>query len=416
MAFPPLTQPQLLDLWRRLFPASYTTPIEDANNGQGFDVPSQQAAQFSRAADAAAVTSQAYYLRPHSDQVRPEAAGERAATGTVEFTRAAPAAGKVTLPAGTTLLAIELDTVGGLAEVGRFALTADLTLAAGTFGPTPATVTAARVGYQGNVPSRAIVAFASLGTASVACTVGAGNVLTDTGIPDSFGPAMLGRYVRLVGGLNGGAVPRRVTAYTPGQVTVDGPALLFPDTSTAEVEEWADLGITVSQPGDLTGGRSGFLDAIARDRGVSRQAGESDYDLRARLVALADTISPAAVMRAAARVLDPLGLAWRFLETRDPATLIGMTWDLHAFDYGTISDGVVFAPATRFFVLAVAASGAGEFGFPFDTPFPGANAWDVGCFDGYPAGFLASLLSLWNAVEGARAAGVGWALVIDPTL
>jgi len=430
MAFQPLTQAQLLDLWRRLFPRSFTVPIEEEQGGQGLDIYAQQAAQFARAANAAAITTQAYYLKPHSTQVRPEAAGERAATGLVEFYRSAPAAGPITLPIGTVLVGEARDSRGVTVEVGEFALVASVTLPAGSLGPTVATVQATRPGYQGNVPARTVVRFKPLGRASVACSVGAGNVLTDTGVPDRFTEAMIGQYVRLVGGLNSGAVPRQVigpvAVPAPGitSVVVDGPALVFPDTTTAEVEEFGDLGVTVTQPADFTGGRHGWLDAIGADRNAGRMSGEDDEAYRLRLCTLDDTISPAAIMRILTRILDPLGIPWRFKETRDPTGLIGMVWDFHAFDYGTLANGVVFAPATRFFVVCVGVSSLGEFGFPYSTPFlpplppppSRGNAWDFGAFDGYPAGYYAALAALWSAIDRARAAGIGWVLVFDPTL
>ena len=49
MAFPPLTQEELIELWRRMNPPSYTVPIEDEQNGQGFDIPSAQAEIFALA-------------------------------------------------------------------------------------------------------------------------------------------------------------------------------------------------------------------------------------------------------------------------------------------------------------------------------------------------------------------------------
>lgn len=427
MAFQPYTLDRLLALWRALFPASYTVPIEEEAGGQGLDAFAQQAAQFARSADAAAVTTQAYYLRPHSTQVRPEAQGALPAFGTVALTRAAPAAGDIVLAKGTRLRGVERDSRGVETTVGEFTLVRTETLFAGTLGPYTVEVEAVRVGYQGNVPAGTITAFSPLGTASVACTVGPGNTLTDTGVPDVFTQNMVGRYVRLVGGLNGGAVPRRIlswTSTTPGvlTVTVDGPALAFPDTTTAEVVETGALGVSVTQPVALAGGRSGFLDAIAIDRGTSRQTGETDAQLRERLVNLADIFSPAAINRIAARLLDPLGIPWVLEETRDPLGLVGMVWDFHAFDYGTIANGVVFAPATRFFILRIGDTSAGEFGFAYDTPFlpipptSAGNAWDVGVYDGFPVDYYAAAAALWAAVEAARAAGIGWLLVRDPAL
>ena len=426
MSFEPSTTDDLLALWRTLFPRSYTVPIEEGNNGQGLDIYAQQAAQFARLSEALAVSTQAYYLRPHSSQVRPPAQGEAPAVGAVLVSREGSAVGPITIIAGTRLVVRVRNSLGQTIDGVGFVTSEDATIAAGTLGPVSVPVQAERVGYQGNVPAGSITAFADRGRATVpGATIEAGNVIRDTGVPDRFTPAMIGQYVRIVGGANAGTFPRRILSVTQGNPTtfvqVDGPALTFPDTTTqVEVEEFADLGLTITQPAPTTGGRHGWLDAIGRDRNTGRAPGESDEDYRRRLVALPDVVSPAAILRILARLLTPVGIGYALMETRDPGTLIGMVWDFHAFDYGTIADGVVFAPATRFFVVRIGIGNQGEFGFPYDAPYP-SNAYDapgpaLNFYDGFPVGYFARVDAVYRSIERARAAGVGWALVPDPTL
>lgn len=415
----PFSEEQLLDLWRRLFPGSFTIPIEQEAGGQGLDVYAQQAAQFARLEEGMAVTSQAYYLRPHSTQIRPESMGARAAVGEVVFSRTAPAAGAVTLPAGTVLLGIALNSRGEEVEVGQFFILSDVVFAAGSLGPVTSDIVCTRVGYQGNLPAGSVTRFKALGTALISpANVTAANTIQDTGVPDRFLSTMVGRYLRLTSGTNASAVPKRilsVSELTPASVVVDGPSMVFPSASVAEVLEFSDLGITITQPDALTGGRHGWLDAIGADRNSPRQANEDDDAYRLRLTYLDDVVSPAAINRICARILTPLGINWRILETRDPLSLIGFTWDLHPYDYGNLQNGVVWAPETRFFVVLVGAGNQGEFGFPYDQPFPN-NAWDLLPYDGYPIGYYAAIGALYQAIDQAREAGVGFVIVRDFTL
>lgn len=415
----PFTKEQLEELWRRLFPGSFTIPIETEAGGQGFDVYAQQAAQFERAQESIAVTQQAYYLRPHSTQIRPEAMGARAAVGELVFTRVAPAAGAVTIPAGTLFVAIAQNSRGVEVEVGEFLLLEAVTFPAGGLGPIRGDIVCTRVGYQGNLPPESVTRFKSVGTALVSpANVIAANTIQDTGIPDRFLRTMVGRYLRLTSGTNASAVPKRilsVSEVTLNSVVVDGPSMVFPSASVAEVLEFSDLGISIAQPAPTFGGRHGWLDAIGEDRNTRRQAGETDEAYRLRLTYLDDVVSPAAINRICARILTPYGINWRILETRDPNGLIGFTWDLHPYDWGTVANGIVWAPDTRFFVVLVGASGAGEFGFPYDQPFRN-NAWDLLPYDGYPAGYYGVIASLYQAIDQAREAGVGFTIVRDFSL
>jgi hypothetical protein len=236
-------------------------------------------------------------------------------------------------------------------------------------------------------------------------------------------------------GANVGTFVRRVLDVTQGDPTssavVDGPALVV-GAETVEIEEFADLTLTLEQPLSITGGRHGWLDAIARDRGTSRFLNESDDALRLRLCNLEDIVSPAAILRIAARQLTPLGIGFRLKETRDVDGLRGFVWDLPASlapgrvsawdfpatDAEALARGEVWigpGHQTRFFVLCVGLSGAGEFGAPYDGPFP-SNAWDLLAFDGFAVMWSTALQAIYTAIERARAAGVAWRLVLDPNL
>lgn len=407
MSFPPSTYDDLIELWRSLFPRGFTAPIEDEGDGQGFDGYAAQIRMTERVSHALNVTTQAYYLRPHSGQTAPPAAGARRAVGTVEVTRLPPATGPITLIAGVELVA-DVRTIDGTVLDGiRLRVTTDTTLPAGALGPFLVPIEAVRVGYQGNLRPGTITRFAARGRASiVGPTIGAGNAVSDTGVPDRWTLAMVGQYVRILGGPNGGTIPRRILSVTPSEpisvAVLDGPALIPGPATSIEVEEFAELGLTVSQPLPLTGGRHGWLDAIGRDRGTGRTTGEDDETYRSRLVFLADTISPAAIIRICHRILDPFGIAFVFEEPP--------------------------FPSVRFFRIRVAIRNWGEYGAPYDalegtpdSPFAGPNAYDTpvargNFYDGHPVQYDAVIDALIQAIDQAKAAGVDWELVYDVTL
>ena len=428
MTFQPSSKADLVGLWRLLFPAGYTVPIEEEAGGQGFDAFDQQAAQFERASEAIAVTTQAYYLLPSSLQVRPSAAGAQQATGTVQISRAGAAVGAITLSQGTRVV-VRVRSSEGVVEDGvEFELSADATIPSGSSGPVAASVQAVRVGYQGNVPAERISAFVERGVANISATTEAANVVRDDGTPDRFSPSQVGQYLVFETGVNSATFARRILSVTQGEPTstavVDGPPLVVSSAlQDVRVLEFAELGLTIAQPSPTTGGRHGWLDAIGRDRGVGRKTAESDEQYRKRIAALPDVVSPMAILRAAARALDPYGIRYELRETRDyPGGIGTFVWDLSPFDYGdACQDGAVLvslSASVRFFVVCVSIGNQGEFGFPFDATnaVPFGNAWDNGFFDGYPVVYYSALAGLYDAVEAARAAGVGWQLIRDPDL
>ncbi len=423
MTFPALTYEDLIALFERILPRSYVTPIQNEGDGQGFDIFSQQARQFARAADAASITTQAYYLLPNSREVAPPAAGAQAATGELLVSRdVGSAIGAVTIPISTVFVATVESTTGSEVAIGEFRSTAEVTIPSGSLGPVTVPVESTRVGYQGNVAAGSVTSFKLLSEAVVTCEVSAAqppNTLTDDGTPDRFVEAMLGRYVRFTVGPNVGALARQITAASlVGEVIVEGPNLAPGPGQVVEIPEWEGLGLRVSQPAPMTGGRHAWLDAIGFERGQVRAAGETDDEYRLRLNQLADVVSPGAIERIIRRTLGPDCVSWRFQEAGSPS-LPGFFWDVSALDGGNWENGWLLAPSSPYFIVRVGPCNQGEFGFAFDAdPFAPEddNAWDESFFDGYPIGFLAVIAALWNALNAARAAGVQFWIVLDDTL
>ena len=78
------------------------------------------------------------------------------------------------------------------------------------------------------------------------------------------------------------------------------------ETGTAGwvVVDWKDLGISITNEAQPSGGKSGMLDALGSERALPRFYNENDETYRARISRPADVVSPAAVIRAANRVLS----------------------------------------------------------------------------------------------------------------
>ena len=424
MPIPPRDADFYLELWRRQLPDGYAGGLEFEGGGQAFDVVAAHAAIWARFEEALDRTHQAYYLKPHSIQTNPPASGPRRASTVVQIARAS-GDGELVVAEGTVLEAHALGSSGQDILVALYALESDLVFADGDVGPLAATVVASRAGSEGNRPAGKIDRFAALGRASVPA-----EVLTTTSVievpdplttPDQFHLGMVGRFIRLVGLPSGVTYPRRITSMSTaagGELVAEFadplPAGDVGATITAEVEELEDLGLTILQDQDATGGRAGMLEALGFERALSRAAYEPDGSYRERLCALEDIISPAAIERIAHRILDPLGVNFLLKETRGPG-LPGLIWDVDPWDVGDLpGDGVVWLslPETvRFFVLCVGVGNQGEFGGAWDV-----DAWDVMAWDGYPAAYLSAIAALWNQIDTAREAGVGFVIVPDYTL
>lgn len=439
MAFEPLSYDDLVELWRQLFPPSYTSPLENEFGGQGFDAFAQQAQQFARAAEAIAVTQQTYYKLPHSTQVRPEAAGGSAATGQVLIERGqGTTLGEVTLNQGTLLEAVVLDTQGREIVIGEASLSAFVTLSPGNPGPLAVAAQSTRVGYQGNFLADSLTRFKLLGRADIAGLVTAGNVITDTGLPDRFTEDMVGRYVTFGTGPNQGTTPRQVLVASLGSVTVSGAALTL-GPQQVSLLEYEDLGLTVTQPAAFAGGVHAWLDDIGQERGIYRQSGESDADFRTRVCFLGDTVSPAAVERLCNRVLAPCGVCCEIVERGTPenafiydlptwlAPDVRSPWD----DPDSPANGKTWdalGTQTRFMQIKVSCGNGGEIGFAYDVnPMRPTddNAWDwpdLGSqlsppvWDGYAVGYYACVTAFVVALRNILAAGVSFEIIRDCSL
>lgn len=426
-----LTQAELLEVWRSVLPESYTTPLEEENDGRGFDVIAACAAVLARVAAAVETTTQAMYLFPHSIQEAPESSGEAHATGNVTLTRAAPTDGVLSLEEGDSML-VELVTLDGetIFEVG-LELAADIDLAESTT-PVTAAVRAARPGYQANVEDTGgrSVAFLRRTTATMqGATSTAANLLTAAAGGDQFDEGMLGAFVRFTGGGNLATSPRRVTGFTaPASVTVDGAALVAAADNSLRVVDINELGVSAELDGDLTGGVFGWLDELGKERDIGRNASEADSEYRERVRDLPDVVAPNSLVRAARRILEPLSIPFRVMESRSREQFPG-EWggavDAMACDDPNLSifpedQHQNFVQGDRFdkqgFYVVIERQGYGDPGWPAGIKLPGgvhpSNACDYMACDGAPFGFLADIERLVAEINKTRSGGMPWLLVL----
>lgn len=419
MAFQPFTADQLLDLWRRVFPRGYTLPIEE---GGGYAVIQAEAQMAQRVADALNATQQSYYLLPSSAQTGPCASGAAYATASVEITRAAPVGFQATLVAGTRVQSVIRLLDGTTLEGIDYVLEQDVVFLAGDLGPLPATIRAVRPGYYANGPQTRPLVFPSLGDFTVPGASTAPDRFTDTpGVADRITSDMTGRFVRF-DGVNAGSDPRRIlpSAFSDNPlfantVFLDGPPLVS-GADNMLVIELASMGFEVALTSPIAGGADAELDAIGDERRVFRQQNESDASYRSRIVTLPDVVSPGAVLRLASRILDPIGIPWRFIEAGDPEVFTGFVWlpplpGTIAYEAITID----WNTRRRAFAIAVGLGGADGGSFYDGTLLDDDNALDDGAFaDGYPLFWTTAMFALWAQLNEIRAGGVAAYILIDP--
>ena len=431
MSFQPIDESGLLDVFRKEVAKEYVVGLETENDGFGFDIVYVFAAQQARVAEAFALSSQAYYLRPHSTQVRPESQGELHAVLTAPLRRTGNVDFPALLAGGLECQLLVRDGLGHLISQERYRLASDVDFVAGDAGPIVASFEDTRAGYQGNFPWPGTEGrefeFVLRGRSSVVgATIGAANDITDVpGVADRFSAVMIGQFVRIVTGPNAGAFPRRITAIAPatnsGQSTtifVDGPTLVA-GIGDVEVEEFADVGFVVGAPSPATKGRHGWLDAIGNERNIIRQPFEADEPYRQRIVELPDVVSPAAILRLLNRVLGAAGIPFDLREAGEAYTVNGFRWVPANTGSGWLSTTVVndnLALERRRFYVIVGLTGEGELGTPYDSPELN-NAFDYDAlFDGFPVGWVAALNALLNQLNQVRGGGIAPIIVIDPTL
>lgn len=204
-------------------------------------------------------------------------------------------------------------------------------------------------------------------------------------------------------------------------------------TASWRVMDYAvEFGLTCTNAAEPEGGASAMLDLIGWERKVFRTSGENDKRYRKRVHTPADIISPNAIRRAANRVLAPLGYT-AFLRETGLATMRGIYAD---GDPNSVDSEIAFAydldftvrPEDRFklamdytefrafMMIEVPRIGSRDFGIAYDAG--PSNAYDAAPFnafaDGYSLEAQRVYREVWNAVEGARGAGVGFDLVQVP--
>lgn len=216
---------------------------------------------------------------------------------------------------------------------------------------------------------------------------------------------------------------------------IEQAAGLLADTSASwAVLGWdTDFAMTVTNEASPEGGRSAMLDELGHDRDVNRSPGETDDQYRVRVWKLPDVVSPNAVKRAANRVLAAHGAAACFREVGAVDALFpGFFYDVSPADVGAdakyayaydldfdvrpqdrfklVMDYVEFR---AFFEIGVPPAALGEFGYFYDV-LGEINFYDsspyLTFFDGFPMVSADMNRRVWEAVNKAKAGGVGFDL------
>ena len=200
------------------------------------------------------------------------------------------------------------------------------------------------------------------------------------------------------------------------------PALEDDSDVSWEMMDWkTEFGLSVYNERSPVNGRSAMLDELGKERSVTRAFGEPDDVFAERVHTIADSISPNAIRRAGNRVLSPYGLKVTVREV-GMEMLPGFYYDLDAYDYDFDENPQLrhrfmfdYTDMRAFFLVGVPALDWGDFGFAYDDhPM---NAYDVDSstmfFDGYPWRAAQIYLSVYEAISGVIAGGVGFDLYID---
>lgn len=206
---------------------------------------------------------------------------------------------------------------------------------------------------------------------------------------------------------------------------------MAPELGTAawRILDWAsDLAISVSNDAPPSGGRSAMLDELGSERRVERGSGEKDDDYRQRVAAIADVVSPNALIRTANRILSPMGLQACLREvglpklrglfydgdpsSPDPAIAFAYDLDFEARPQDRWKVALDYTEFRAFFLMGVPDMGQGDFGCAYDVGQ--SNAYDcdpfLAFYDGFAASSAAVYRAIWQELWKARAGGVGFDL------
>lgn len=182
-----------------------------------------------------------------------------------------------------------------------------------------------------------------------------------------------------------------------------------------------ELGFTVTNLASPIGGRAAMLDALGRERNIDRAPGEVDGVYRKRVHQLPDTVSPNAIRRTVNRILNQVG-AGVCLRDTGLDLLPGFYADVDAADYDFVVRPedkfkvvLSYDEFRAFMLIGVPRLSLGEFGFFYDDgPFGFYDAAPFNAFyDGFPLESAIIYRNIFDAVNKARAGGVGFDLVIE---
>lgn len=122
-----------------------------------------------------------------------------------------------------------------------------------------------------------------------------------------------------------------------GQRVTAGGEVLPGEIDTIDIllqsPKYGDPTIKVRQLVDASGGQADWLSGHGANRGLAQAEDEDENAFRLRIRTLSDTVSPDAMRRIAARILDPLGVPWEFIETFDLRYMT--SWDAPSPNVGT---------------------------------------------------------------------------------
>ena len=216
-------------------------------------------------------------------------------------------------------------------------------------------------------------------------------------------------------------------------LVAETPALPTTAGASWRVLDWAlDLGVTVTNVSSPSGGRAPILDQIGSERSIARGSGEGDDAYREAIANLADVVSPNAIRRCINRALANFGVSGWLREvgtfdlpglyldgdplSTDPTEAFAYDLDFTVRPQDRYKLLLDYTEFRAFFLVGVPQLGLGEFGGAFDAgPSDAFDASPYPCFfDGYPLTAACAYRTLWGAVNAARAAGVGFDLVLDP--
>lgn len=243
------------------------------------------------------------------------------------------------------------------------------------------------------------------------------------------------------GGITGYLIRARVTAVT---TTTDQPLgrtataylaqSLTPENGTLEwrMLDWSELGFEIVQMGAPAGGRDDMLRLLGEERGVYQQTNETDDQFRNRAARLADVVSPNSIRRYVNRELAPYGYRGLAIDVED---YDGFFCDIDFCDYYEPGDPAG-APASDyklllsekeaygwFFVFVPNLNDGTDFGNGYDEGPLGligdtqlAPAFDTAIMDGYAVSADQTYRSIYDAVNAARAGGIGFTMIRDESL